>query len=251
MAVQAARDGPTPVSAPTRNVRAWDLPTRLFKWSLVTLVVAAYFTQQVGGAGLEWHVWNGYAILILVVFRILWGFVGSSTSRFMAWVTWPWTALAYGAALARGRTRHYLGHNPLGGWMIIALLTFVTAQGVTGLFTVDSNGLVGGPFANLEFGDPTAVQRFMSRWHHLIYYVLLAFVFVHVLVNLLNQFAKNDPLIQAMVTGRKPAEPFEDGAEMQPARALTLRAILCFVVAVAVVLGGVRVFGGALPPPLG
>lgn len=252
MAVHSARDGAArSAEVPARPVRAWDLPTRLFKWSLVTLVVAAYFTQQAGGAGLEWHIWNGYAILILLVFRLLWGFVGSSTARFTAWVTWPWRALAYGLDLARGRTGKYLGHNPLGGWMIIALLTFVAAQGITGLFTVDSNGVVGGPFANLEFGDPTAVQRFMSRWHHWIYYILLGFVFVHVTVNLLYQFAKDDPLIQAMVTGWKPAERFEDQPEMRAPRALALRAIGCLVLAAAVVLGGVRLFGGVLPPPLG
>jgi cytochrome b len=234
-----------------RVVRAWDLPTRLFKWSLVLLVVMAYVTQKGGGPWLEWHLWNGYAILILIVFRLLWGFFGSSTAQFRSWVTWPWRALAYGYKLARGRGGKYLGHNPLGGWMIIALLTFVTAQGVTGLFTVDSNGVVGGPFANLEFGDPTAVQRFMSRWHHWLYYILLGFVALHIAVNFIYQFIKRDPLIQAMVSGWKPAEPYSDQPEMRSPGALGLRAVLCLAAAVVIVLGGVRLFGGVLPPPLG
>lgn len=251
MAAHTARRERASAEVPVRDVRAWDLPTRLFKWSLVLLVLLGYVTQRAGGEWLNWHVWNGYAILVLVVFRLLWGVVGSSTSRFTAWVTWPWRALGYGLALMRGRSSRYLGHNPLGGWMIIALLTFVTVQGVTGLFTVDSNGIVGGPFANLDFGDPTPVQRFMSRWHHLVYYVLLGFVALHVTVNVLYQVLKRDPLIEAMVSGWKPAERFEDQQEMRSPPRLALRAGLCLVAAATIVLGGVRVFGGALPPPLG
>jgi cytochrome b len=230
-----------------RRVKAWDLPTRLFKWSLVVLVATAWITNQGGDAWIRWHIWNGYAILILLVFRVFWGFAGSSTARFSAWVSWPWRAFSYAADLARGRGRPYLSHNPLGAWMIILLLAMVAAQAVTGLFTADSNGLAGGPFANLDFGDPTPLQRFMSRYHHWLYYVLLMVATVHVAVNLIYQFAKNDPVIQAMITGEKPVEPFADQPEMQAPRGLLMRALLCLAAAIAVVLGGVKLAGGALP----
>ncbi len=230
-----------------RRVRAWDAPTRLFKWGLVTLVLTAWITYLGGDATLGWHIWNGYAVLILLVFRLFWGVVGSSTARFASWVVWPWTALSYGAALLRGRGRRYLGHNPLGGWMIISLLVLVASQAIAGLFTVDSNGLMGGPFANLDFGDPTSVQRAFSRWHHLGFYVLLGFVAVHVLVNLWYDSAKGDPVIQAMVTGRKPASDYVDEAEMVPAGATWLRAGLCLATAAVLVLGTVRLAGGKLP----
>lgn len=242
-AVGAAR---RPEGAGAR-VRAWDGPTRLFKWTLVALVLMAWVTQQGGDAWLEWHIRNGYAILILLVFRLLWGFVGSSTARFSSWVTWPWTAVRYGIDLVRGRARPYLGHNPLGAWMIIALIAVVGSQAVAGLFTVDSNGLMGGPFANLDFGDPTPVQRFFSRYHHWAFNVVLAFAIVHVLANLFYEFVKGDPVVGAMITGQKPVEPFVDEPEMVPARRPWLRAALCLGAAAAIVLGTVKAFGGKLP----
>jgi cytochrome b len=234
--------GPAP-----RRVRAWDGPTRLFKWSLVLLVLTAWLTQQRGDAGMPWHVWNGYAILILLVFRLLWGCVGSSTARFSAWLVWPWTALRYGRDLLRGRRRPYLSHNPLGAWMILILLALASLQGVTGLFTVDQNGLVGGPFANLDFGDPTPVQRLFSRWHRVVFYVLVGFAILHVLVNLWYQVVERDGLVASMVTGRKPALDYVDQPEMRPASATWLRAVLCLGAAAGIVLGAVKLGGGGLP----
>ena len=233
--------------SPAREVKAWDLPTRLFKWSLVVLVFSAWLTNQQGDAGITWHIRTGYAILILLVFRLLWGVFGSSTARFANWVTWPWTALRYAFDLVRGRGRPYLSHNPLGGWMIILLIVVVGSQGIAGLFTADHNGIYGGPFANLDFGDPTPVQRAFSRYHHQAFYWLLAFIAVHVGVNLFYQFVKKDPVIGAMITGRKPVEPFADQAEMRAGPALWLRAILCIAAAAAIVLGGVKLAGGSLP----
>lgn len=229
------------------RVAAWDWPTRVFKWSLVLLVLAAWLTHLGGEAWLGLHIYNGYAILVLLVFRLLWGFAGSSTARFSAWVTWPWTALRYGADLLQKRGRPYLSHNPLGGWMIIALLLVVGSQAVAGLWTADHNGLNGGAFANLDFGDPTPAQRTLSRYHHWAFNIVLGFVAVHVAVNLFYQFVKKDPVIQAMVTGLKPVEPFVDQGKMRPGRALGARAALCLAAAVVVVLGGVKLAGGTLP----
>ena len=243
----AGRPGVAPGSSRSGRVAAWDWPTRLFKWTLVLLVANAWFTQWRGDAGIRWHILNGYAVLILLVFRLLWGVFGSSTARFAAWVTWPWTALRYGLDLLGGRGRPYLGHNPIGGWMIIALLAIVGSQAIAGLFTVDNNGMFGGPFANLDFGDPTPVQKVLSRYHHLAFNIILVFVTVHVAVNLFYQFVKKDPVVAAMITGTKPVEPFADQAEMRPGRALALRAGLCFAAAIAVVLGAVKLGGGSLP----
>ena len=234
-------------SGPVGRVAAWDWPTRVFKWSLVVLVLSAYLTHKGGDAWITWHIRNGYAVLVLVVFRLLWGVFGSSTARFSNWVTWPWTAVRYAVDLMRGRARPYLSHNPLGGWMIILLLAAVGSQAVAGLFTVDNNGMYGGPFANLEFGDPTPVQKAFSRYHHSAFNFLLAFVAVHVAVNLFYQFVKKDPVVLAMITGRKPVEPFIDQTEMRPGRALALRAALCFAGALVIVFGGVKLFGGSLP----
>lgn len=232
----------------TRSVRAWDLPTRLFKWTLVALVVCAWLSQrygeQLGDISLRWHRYNGYAILILIVFRLLWGFVGSSTARFSRWVSSPFKALDYGLALIKREPRPYLGHNPLGAWMIIALLLGLSSQGFAGLFTVDQNDIFGGPFAG--FDAPTVWQKRLSSYHRQAFYFLLALVTVHVGVNLFYQYVKKDPIIRAMITGRKPVEPFKDQPEMTPAPSTTVRALVCLAIAAAVVLGGIKLFGGKL-----
>lgn len=236
-----------PAEPARAKVRAWDLPTRLFKWGLVAMVLVAYATQAQGDAGIRWHILNGYAILTLLVFRILWGIFGSSTARFSAWLTWPWTAFRYAADIVRGRSPRYLGHNPLGGWMILALLGLALAQGITGLFTVDNNGLNGGPFANLDFGDPTPLQRLMSSWHFRGFYVLMIVATFHALANVWYQTAKGDPLITGMVTGEKPAFDYVDQPEMRPAHAAPIRALLCLGAAAVIVFGGVMLAGGKLP----
>jgi cytochrome b len=230
-----------------REVRAWDLPTRLFKWSLVALVAGSWVSYRFADFGLVWHRFIGYAILILLTFRLFWGLVGSSTARFTAWVSAPWTALRYGLDVARGRARPYLSHNPLGAWMIIVLMLAVGAQGLAGLFTVDSNGVFGGPFAQLDpLEDPTRLQRALSSFHHQAYYWLLGLIALHVAVNLFYQFGKGDPIVKAMITGRKPVEPFADQPEMRPARGEIARALACLALAALVVLGTVKVLGGQL-----
>ena len=105
-------------NAKQTRVRVWDVPTRVFHWLLVTLIACSWlsyeFNELVGDPELVWHRYNGYAILVLVIWRLLWGIVGSPASRFVNFITWPWNALRYGIDLVRQRERHYLGHNPLG-----------------------------------------------------------------------------------------------------------------------------------------
>jgi cytochrome b len=230
------------------KVRAWDLPTRLFKWGLVLLVLNGWLTHLGGDAWLVLHMWNGIAVLVLVAFRVLWGFAGSSTALFSHWLSTPWRALGYGLDVLRGRGRRYLSHNPTGAWMILALLAASAMQAFAGLFMVDSSGITGGPFANTDpLGDPTRAQSLLTSVHVRGILVIGALVALHVAVNLLYQFAKREPLIESMVTGEKPAADYADEAEMRPAPALWLRAGLCLAAAVAIVLGGIKLFGGNLP----
>ena len=244
----SAVETPPRAAGRTGTVAAWDVPTRLFKWSLVLLVLLAWVSHHYGDVTLTWHKWNGYAILVLLVFRLLWGIFGSSTARFAAWVPWPGTSLRYGLdLLRRNRRRPYLSHNPIGALMILALLLLLAGEAVSGLFTVDSNGIFGGPFAQTDpMEDPTPLQRRMSAFHHGAFNYLLALVAIHVAVNLAYQFIKRDPVVQAMITGRKPVEDFADQPEMTRAPAAWLRASLCLGAAAFVVLGGLRYFGGSL-----
>src|SRR5262249_45928762 len=102
---------------PARVLRVWDIPVRLFHWTLVALIVLSFATAQIGGNAMQYHEWSGFTILTLVLFRLLWGFVGSTHARFGAFLRSPRSALAYARSLRQGKPAFHAGHNPLGGWM--------------------------------------------------------------------------------------------------------------------------------------
>ncbi len=226
-------------SLPGGKVRAWDLPTRLFKWSLVFLVAMAWISNKYGGGVPRWHKWNGYAILVLVVFRLLWGFAGGSTTRFSAFLPTPRRILAYLASLLRGQPLHYLGHNPLGAGMIILLLLTVGAVGGLGLFSADADRLViEGPLTNVV-SDSFVSQA--SRLHRLGFDLLLVLIGLHVMANLCYDVLKREGLILAMISGAKQKGDYADMRESQPGS--WLAALVCLATAVAIVLGGIFIFG--------
>ncbi len=239
-------EGDGTVDIPSK-VRAWDLPTRLFHWLLALLVLLSWaswrYSEALGDPSLELHRWNGHAILVLVVWRVLWGLFGSSTSRFSAWLWWPWTAAGYGWDILRGRTPLYLTHNPLGSYMILVLLAAVTAQGVLGLFTVEHNDLTAGPLYRLVSEER---QKVITDWHvWFFYWVILALVPIHILANFWYGLVKKEPLITAMVTGRKPAADYLDAPEAAIVAQPLLRALVCLMVAAGVVFGVIYgVLGG-------
>jgi cytochrome b len=132
-----------------KKVRVWDLPVRLFHWTLVILLATSYFSGRAGGDWMKLHFWSGYAILTLLLFRIAWGFVGSTTARFSHFVKGPVAWFVYLRDLATGRRTYDVGHNPVGGIMVLALIFAVLAQAVAGLFAADTDlGTVSGPLAN-------------------------------------------------------------------------------------------------------
>jgi cytochrome b len=230
------------------TVRAWDLPTRVFHWSLVLLMLCSWATFQysevIGDHRLVWHKRSGYAVLILVVWRLIWGFVGSSTSRFSGFIRGPGAALAYARDLVAGRSRHFLGHNPLGALMVLVLLALVGAQAAMGLFTVEHNDLTAGPLYRLVDEE---TQKLLSRWHRrAVYWFLIPAIVLHVTANVLYGLAKKDPLIRAMITGRKHAAPYEDAAEADVVRRPLIRAVGVLILAAALVLGGILALGGRL-----
>ncbi len=109
-----------------RTVRVWDLPTRLFHWLLVTLVVVSFVTVKAGGNWLQIHFYSGYAIVVLIAFRIIWGFVGGRYARFSSFLFGPGSVLQYlRGARAAPRT---LGHNPLGAFSVFGLLALLAMK---------------------------------------------------------------------------------------------------------------------------
>jgi cytochrome b len=231
----------------TATVKVWDWPTRAFHWMLVFGVLNAWlsfkFADTVGDPTLRWHRWNGYAILVLVVFRVIWGFAGSSTARFSAFITWPWNAMFYGVDLLKGRNRPFLGHNPLGSWMIVALLLAVFVQATLGLFSLEHNELVAGPLKRLVAHE---TSEKITKWHVFGINVILGLVVFHVTANVLYGAIKKDPLIKAMITGKKPISTYEDQQEADIPQNVILRAFGCFLASIVVVFGGISLLGGKI-----
>jgi len=234
-------------------VVAWDAPTRLYHWVQLILVCISYYTQWLMSPSadptMRWHRWCGYSVLVLLVFRLLWGGAGSQTARFASFIPSPRAALCYAGQLASGRAPKFLGHNPIGALMVAALLLVLAAQALSGLFTVDSNGIFGGPFGHYDLLDqPPAWKAALQRWHHVGANLLLALIAIHVLVNLFYQFFLRERLVTAMLTGAKPAGSYVDhhGAQPLSGFAMALRAILCLAAAIIIVFGALRLSGGNL-----
>lgn len=198
----------------TPTIRVWDLPVRLFHWALVVLMAISYFTGRAGDDWMKFHFWSGYAILALILFRIAWGFLGSTTARFADFVKGPAAAIDHlRAFLGRGRPRE-AGHNPVGGAMVVVLLFAVLLQVGAGLFSADTDtGMVNGPLAN------AVADRWVDRltsFHKFWVNVLLWIVALHVLAAIVYLVWKRQNLIGAMITGRKPLDDVVEPGKPAP-----------------------------------
>lgn len=180
-----------------RAVHVWDLPVRLFHWSLVALVIASWASRELDY--MEFHRWSGYAILTLVVFRIGWGFAGSRHARFADFVRTPRAMRAYMADILAGGRASFLGHNPAGGWSVIALLACLLVQAATGLFVTD-DVLFDGPF-HRAVSEATAHR--LKKLHGINFNVLLLLIGLHLAAIAFYRIAKGENLVRPMVTGTK------------------------------------------------
>lgn len=177
------------------QVPVWDLPVRIFHWALVLLVICQVATAQLGGNAMEYHALGGYAILALVLFRIVWGFVGGRHARFADFLRGPadvWRHL-------RGRAAETLGHNPAGGWSVALMLVSLLLQALSGLFANDDI-MMEGPLAKHVSSDASALATLV---HDINAGVLLTLIAIHLLAVLYYLFGKKQNLIGPMFTGRK------------------------------------------------
>ena len=184
-----------PGQAPVR-VRIWDWPTRIFHWLLVALIPVLWWTAEEGM--MDRHRAAGYVMLGLILFRLLWGFIGSSTSRFSNFVKGPRSVMSY---LNRNAT-HVLGHNPIGGWSVAAMLGLLSLHVGLGLFASDEDGLEEGPLAQYISFD-TAHE--MAELHELLFNLLLALIAIHVIAILFYLVFRRDNLVGPMLTGSRSA----------------------------------------------
>jgi cytochrome b len=191
----------------TVPLRIWDLPTRIFHWAIVLLIPCAWWTAT--HDQLERHRLIGYTLLGLIVFRLIWGFIGSGPSRFTAFVRGPAAVLRY----VRGRSGPAApGHNPLGGWSILAMLFALGAQITLGLFAVDEDGLESGPLSDrLDFDT----SRALALIHHKLFWVIVALIALHVAAIIFYR-VRGRHLTAAMVTGRAHADPETEAPVIAP-----------------------------------
>lgn len=191
----------------TEQQRIWDLPTRLFHWSLVICIVFAWWSAEYGD--LLWHKRCGYVLLTLILFRILWGFVGSTTSRFSDFVRGPKAVIQYALTLFQKKSpatpsdnsshTPHIGHNPLGGWSVIILLLMILGQICLGLIAEDVDGLDSGPLAHLVSYD---VGRWAAKTHETIFDILVIIIGIHIAAAFFYLFYKKTNLITPMITGK-------------------------------------------------
>ncbi len=212
------------------TVRVWDLPTRLFHWALVVCVVGSVITANVGGNWMNLHLRLGYMVLSLLLFRLVWGFVGGHWSRFSSFIYGPSTVLAY----LRGdaRPEHRVGHNPLGMLSVFALLFILLAQVGTGLFADDEIAFTG-PLVRFVSGE--TVSDATSYHKNIGKFILIALVVLHLLAIAFYKVVKKDNLVRPMVNGDK-----EVGFPVRSARDTAgsrIAALLVFGMCAAAVFG--------------
>lgn len=222
------------------KVRVWDLPTRLFHWALAASVVGLVITGNIGGNWMPWHGRLGYAVLTLLLFRLVWGFVGGHWSRFSSFVYGPASILAY--LRGQGRPEQGVGHNPLGMLSVLALLLILFAQVASGLFADDEIAFTG-PLAGLVSGDWVGLA---TSYHKQVgKVVLLALLALHLLAIAFYKLVKKQNLVRPMIEGDKHMpEPVQASADTAGQRWLALVVVL---LCAAAVYGLVSLGDGAVP----
>lgn len=181
---------------PMSDIYVWDPFVRLFHWTLVVAFTVAYLIEE---DPLIVHVWAGYVVGILIVARVIWGFVGPRHARFSDFLYAPGTALRYVWDLVLFRGERHLGHSPAGGYMVILLLIFLAATVVTGLIVYGGDQQAG-PLAGMFTKD---TGEAMEEVHDVLANITLALVVVHIAAVVLACFVLRENLIRAMFTGYK------------------------------------------------
>lgn len=174
------------------QTKVWDIFIRLFHWSFALAVVLAWLSHEWRGTGRTWHEWFGYAALGLAALRIIWGFVGSKYARFSQFLHWPVQYFRYLHNVFTGKEARYLGHNPLGGLMIIALIVVVIATGITGYYLTDRTSIL--------FG---LGHRAQEEVHEILGNLFVILVPLHILGVIWESLRHKENLTWSMVTGWK------------------------------------------------
>jgi cytochrome b len=215
----------------TRPVKVWDLPLRLFHWLLLIAVAGALVSVQL--KAMDWHGRFGLAVLGLLTFRLVWGFIGSTHARFLTFLPSPSDLTDYW----RGRWSG-LGHNPMGALSVFAILGLLIWQSTSGLFSDDVIAYTG-PLRSLVSGETSS---FLTSWHSRMEWVIYGLIALHLGAIAFHELGKRERLIKPMVTGVKQVES-------EPHSAAQGGGWMAFVIAIAIAGLVVWVANGALLPP--
>ena len=183
-------------------IRIWDLSIRLFHWLLVICIIGSIISVNIGGNAMEWHAYCGYSILTLLIFRIVWGLVGSTHARFVNFIPSKTTLMNH----LSGKSKAVLGHNPLGALSVLALILVLLIQAITGLFSDDEIAFQG-PFAKYVSESVVGIFSQIHEANSSFIYVLIA---LHLVAIFYYQKIKGENLIKPMLVGDKEIDPSEE-----------------------------------------
>ena len=185
-------------------IRVWDLPIRLFHWLLVACIIGSLVSIHLFDSAVELHAYFGYCILTLLVFRVIWGFVGSKHARFASFIPNRQLILNY----LQGKSPRFLGHNPIGALSVFALLFVLCVQVLTGLF-VDDEIAFQGPLAKYV---PSTIVSFLSEIHEGNQVIIYTLITIHIAAIWYYKRFKGENLIKPMITGDKEIDPSEEAS---------------------------------------
>ena len=183
-------------------IRVWDLPIRLFHWMLVVCIAGSFVTINLGDEFIQWHAYFGYSILTLLIFRIIWGFVGSTHARFSSFLPTKKAIFNY----LSGSSPRVLGHNPIGAISVFALIFVLCVQVFTGLF-IDDEVSFQGPLAKYVSGS---ISSFFSEIHEGNQVVIYTLIAIHIAAIWYYKKFKGENLIKPMINGDKEIDPSEE-----------------------------------------
>lgn len=214
----------------------WDIPTRLFHWLLAIGFGVQWLTGEFLDNAIEWHFYIGYGLLGLVLFRIVWGFIGTQYAKFSQFLASPSNALEYAKTLHVKHSPVHASHNPLGGWVVVVMLLLIGLQAVSGLFVSDEI-FSEGPYYSVASSTVKAVMAFI---HFNLFNLLLGIVALHIVAVFVYQFYKKQPLVNAMFHGKKSVIDSEIKSS---------KLLLAFALAVIIALGVYLLVAVMAPQP--
>jgi len=206
------------------EIRVWDPLVRIFHWSLVLAFTIAYLS---GEEESSLHIYAGYTVLGLITFRMLWGFIGTRYARFSNFVYSPGTVIQYLKSLLTKNPKHYIGHNPAGGWMVITLLLCLFVATISGLkvYAIEeglgplagdtSLTIISSTYADSDEGHDSEYEKnehgedeeeFWEEIHEVSSNLMLLLIFLHIAGVIVSSRLHDESLVKAMFTGKKSSE---------------------------------------------